>query len=174
MDKVLDILKLAVEKEHVRRDAYLQAAENTCNALAKATFESLARDEEKHEQALKAYYDRMVAAKGWPEAGDLLEDENSLEAVKLIFKYANARIGEAAACEAGLNEVYEAAIAAERESVHLYRDAMSHATNADAKAFFGVLAEVENRHLKLLSETQEFLGDTSKWFFDEEMWIVEG
>ena len=46
MEKVLDILKLAIEKEHVRRDAYLDAAKATNNPLAKATFEALARDED--------------------------------------------------------------------------------------------------------------------------------
>ncbi|MHB8995039.1 MAG: ferritin family protein [Armatimonadota bacterium] len=174
MEKVLDILKLAIEKEHVRRDAYLDAAKATNNPLAKATFEALARDEDKHSEYLRAYYDSQTRNAGWPAVGEIVEDEGGLEAVKMIFKYANEQIAQAGACDEDLGEVYEAAIAAETESIHLYRDAMEHTTDQNARDFFALLVDVENRHLKLLSETQEFLNDTSKWFFDEEMWIVEG
>jgi rubrerythrin len=174
MEKVLDILKLAIEKEHVRRDAYNEAAQSTQNPLAKATFEALAQDEDKHAQYLRAYYDSQSKNAGWPPVGDIVEDEGGLEAVKMIFKYANEQIAQTAACDEDLGEVYEAAIAAETESVHLYRDALEHTTDQNARDFFALLVDVENRHLKLLSETQEFLNDTSKWFFDEEMWIVEG
>ena len=174
MEKVLDILKLAIEKEHVRRDAYLDAAKATNNPLAKATFEALARDEDKHSEYLRAYYDRQTRNAGWPAVGEIVEDEGGLEAVRMMFKYAIVVIALAGACDVDLGEIYEAAIAAERESIHLYRDAMEHTTDQNARDFFALLVDVENRHLKLLSETQEFLNDTSKWFFDEEMWIVEG
>jgi rubrerythrin len=174
MEKVLDILKLAVEKEHIRKDAYLEAAATTHNPLAKATFEALAADEEKHERYLRLYYDKQVANAGWPDPGGVVEDEDSLAAVQQIFKYANQRIAEAGVADEGLTEVYEAAIAAESESIHLYKDAIEHTTDANARAFFALLVEVETRHHKLLTETQEYLSDTSKWFFDEEMWIVEG
>jgi hypothetical protein len=51
---------------------------------------------------------------------------------------------------------------------------MNHATDPNAKQFFGVLVEVEKMHAKLLAETQDYLDDTSKWFFDAEHWGVEG
>lgn len=174
MEKVLDILKLAVEKEHLRKDAYLEAAANTKNPLAKATFEALAKDEEKHAAYLKAYYDRQAANKGWPAHGEIVEDEDSMAVVQQIFKYANQMIDQAGATSEDLTGVYDAAIAAENESIHLYSDAIAHTTDANAKAFFAMLVEAEKRHRQVLSETQEFLDDTSKWFFDEEMWIVEG
>jgi len=174
MEKVLDILKLAVEKEHLRQKAYEEAAANTKNPLARATFEELARDEEKHANYLKAYYDKQVANEGWPAHGEVVEDEDVMAAVQQIFKYANQMIDQAGVTSEDLTGVYEAAIAAENESIHLYSDAIEHATDPNAKAFFGMLVEAEKRHRQILSETQEFLDDTSKWFFDEEMWIVEG
>ena len=174
MEKVLAILKLAVEKEQVRRDAYLKAARDTSNQLAKATFEALAKDEDTHAHYLQSYYNEMVATAGWPDARDLMHDADSLAVVREIFKYANAQIENAGCCEEGLTEVYDAAIAAEGEAVHFYKDALAHATDEKARAFFQMLVDAESRHQQLLSETQEFLNDTSKWFFDEEMWIVEG
>ena len=174
MEKVLEILKLAVEKEQVRHEVYEQAAQNTGNQLAKATFEALAKDEEKHARYLRTYYDQMVQTAGWPDASAMIADEDSLAVVREIFKYANAQIANAGCCEEGLTEVYDAAIAAEGEAVHFYKDALEHTTDESARGFFQTLIDAERRHQQLLSETQEFLNDTSMWFFDEEMWIVEG
>ncbi|MEN6643900.1 MAG: ferritin family protein [Armatimonadia bacterium] len=174
MEKVLEILKLAVEKESMRKAAYLEAAANTTNPLAKATFEELAKDEDKHAVYLKAYYDKQVANEGWPAHGEIVEDEDSMAVVQQIFKYANQMIDQAGACSEDLTEVYEAALAAENESIHLYTDAIAHTDDPNAKAFFGMLVEAEKTHAKVLTETQDYLDDTSKWFFDEEMWIVEG
>ena len=174
MGNVVDVLKLSVEKEHMRAAIYREAAEATSNPLAKATFAALAKDEEKHEVYLKAYYDKQVAEAGWPAVGEIMEDEDSLAVVEQIFKYANAMIAKAGECSEDLSAVYDSAIAAEIESVHLYTDAMHHSTDPNAKAFFQVLVDVEKMHAKLLAETQDYLDDTSKWFFDEEHWGVEG
>jgi rubrerythrin len=174
MDNVVDILKLSVEKEHMRAAIYREAAAATTNPLAQATFEALARDEEKHEAYLKAYYDKQVAEAGWPAVDEIMDDEDSLDVVEQIFKYANAMIEKAGESSADLKAVYDAAIAAEIESVHLYTDAMNHSSDPNAIAFFQVLVDVEKMHAKLLAETQDYLDDTSKWYFDAEHWGVEG
>lgn len=174
MEKVLGILKLALERERIHQAAYLDAAAKTSNPLAQATFEALAKEEEKHAQYLKTYYDTQVTEAGWPAPGEIIEDEDTRAVVQEIFKYANQRIEQAGACNEDLTGVYDAAIEAENESIHFYSDAVQHTNDENAKAFFAILLESEKQHVKLLSETQEFLNDTSKWFFDEEMWIVEG
>ncbi|MCE5237057.1 hypothetical protein LLH23_01015 [bacterium] len=174
MDDVLDILKLGVEKEHLRGAAYAQAAAQTHHALARATFTALAEQEAAHERYLKAYYDRQVANEGWPPPAELGVSADMRDAIKAIFAQATAQIAQAGAADAGLTEVYDAGIAAEGESVEFYTEALSKATDPNARAFFATLVKAEKMHLKLLSETQEFLDDTGKWFFDEEQWIVEG
>jgi rubrerythrin len=174
MDDVLDILKLGVDKERLRKAAYEEAAAKTHNALAKATFAALAEQEAAHERYLKAYYDKQVAQAGWPVPDELGVQDDMMAVAKTVFEQASAQIAQTAAQDEGITEVYEAGIAAERESVAFYTDALSRATDPNAQAFFAVLVKAEKLHLKLLSDTQEFLDDTAKWFFDEEQWIVEG
>ena len=174
MDDVLDILKLAVDKERMRKAAYEQAAAATHHALARLTFASLAKQEAAHERYLKAYYGKQVAQEGWPAPGEMGVQDDMMEVVKEIFKQATAQIKEAGAKDEGLTAVYDAGIAAESESVEFYTDALSRATEPNAQAFFETLVKAEKLHLKLLIDTQEFLDDTEKWFFDEENWIVEG
>lgn len=174
MDDVVEILKLAVDKERMRKSAYLEAAEKTHNPLARATFTSLAGEEDKHEQYVKAYYDRQMADQGWPAPAEMGVEDDTMAVVREIFKRATAKIEQAGQKDEGLTEVYDASIAAEAESIEFYEDAYEKATDANAKAFFAVLVRAEKLHLKLFSETQEFLDDTGKWFFDEEQWIVTG
>jgi len=174
MDDVRDILKLAVDKERMRKAAYAEAAEKTDNALAKATFASLATEEEKHERYLQVYYDKQMANEGWPAPEELGVEDDIMGTVREVFKQATAQIAQAGGLSAELTAVYDAGIAAEAESVAFYADALKQATDPNARKFFEVLVRAEQMHLKLLSETQEFLDDTSKWFFDEENWIVEG
>ena len=174
MDDVLDILKLGVDKERMRKAAYEEAAAATHNALAKLTFAALAEQEAAHERYLKAYYDKQVAQEGWPAPSEIGVEDDMMDVVKTIFKQATAQIKEVGAKDEGLTEVYDAGIAAESESVEFYQDAASKATDPNAQAFFGILVEAEKLHLKLLSDTQEFLDDTEQWFFNEENWIVEG
>lgn len=174
MDDVVEILTLAVDKERMRKSAYLEAAEKTHHPLAKATFEALAKQEDDHERYLTAYYDKQVASQGWPAPHELGVEDDTMAVVREIFKQATAQIEEAGEKDEGLTEVYDASIAAEAESIEFYEDAYEKATDPNAKAFFAVLVHAEKLHLKLLSETQEFLDDTGKWFFDEEQWIVTG
>lgn len=174
MDDVLEILKLGVDKERMRKAAYEGAAASTHHALAKLTFESLAKQEEAHQRYLEAYYAKQVAKEGWPPPEEIGVKDDMMEVVREIFKQATAQITRTAQRDEGLTEVYDAGIAAESESIEFYQDAASKATDPNAKAFFEVLVKAEQLHLKLLSDTQEFLDDTEKWFFDEEQWIVEG
>jgi rubrerythrin len=174
MDDVRDILKLAVDKERFRKAAYLDAAEKTTNALAKATFASLAAEEDKHERYLTAYYDKQMANEGWPAPGELGVEDDIMATVREIFKQASAQIETAGEANTELTEAYMAGIAAESESVEYYSDALAHATDPNARAFFDIIARAEKMHLKLLSDTLEYLNDSTRWYMDEEGWIVEG
>ena len=73
-----------------------------------------------------------------------------------------------------LDDVYRAAMAAERDSIELYSKGLEQATDPNARAFFGVLVKAERWHLELLVNTEKYLDDTSGWHFDQEQWIVEG
>jgi len=175
MDNVMDILRLAREKETVRQAAYEQAAAIATNPLIKATFSSLAGEEAKHARYVQVYYDKQVANEGWPAPEELGIDEDFAKVIEQIFHEANEAIkATAAEAKAELHEAYEAGIAAEQESVEFYSDALSQATDPNAIRFFTVLVKAEKLHYKLLSESQKFVDDPSFWFFEQEHWIVEG
>jgi len=175
MDDVLDILKLGREKESQRQAAYEDAARAASNPLAVNTFSALAKEEQKHARYLEAYYQKQVANEGWPPPAEMgVEDVGLAETVKQVIAAANAQIKDVALRHEDLTDVYNAAMAAERESIQLYSDGLDKATDPNAKAFFTILVKAERWHLELLSNSQEYLDDTSMWNFEEEQWIVEG
>lgn len=175
MDKLTDILKVAVEKEFARKEMYEAAAAQATNPLVKSTFAALAREEDKHAAFVQAYYDKQVASEAWPAPAEIGADYDFRDIIKAIFGQANAAIAATGAKPAAeLSEVYDAAIAAELESVHYYTDALQHATDPTAREFFTVLVEQEKLHHKLLKDTQQYLDDPSAWYFQQEQWSVEG
>lgn len=175
MDKLTSILQLAIEKEKARKAMYEEAAAQATNPLVKSTFESLAREEDKHAEFVQTYYDRQVASEAWPAPAEIGADYDFRDVIKEIFKQANEGIKAAGAkAEAELHDVYVAAIDAELESVHYYTDALNHATDPIARQFFSILVEQEKLHHKLLKDTQQYLEDPSAWYFEQEQWSVEG
>jgi len=174
-DDVLVILQQAINKEEDRRAYYEDAAQRACNPLAQQTFEFLAREEGKHAAYVQAFYGRMLADGVWPDPS-ICEEECKIaaEEIRGIFTNAQANIAGDVTCDTELAEAYNIAMQFERESITFYKGQLEAATDPNAKAFYEALVTAERMHLKLLSETEEYLSDTEKWYFDEEQWGVTG
>jgi rubrerythrin len=175
MNDLLEILKLAKEKEMVRKAAYAEAAAAATNPLVKHTFAALAKEEDKHAGYVQAYYDKQVANEGWPAPAAMGVTDDFEAVIAEIFKAASAQIkATGAQPQAELTEAYEAAIAAEEESIAFYAGALDKASDPNARAFFQILVKMEKLHLRLVTDTQLYLDDPIMWNFEEEQWIVEG
>lgn len=174
-DDVLIILQQAINKEEERKAYYDEAAQRVCNPLAQQTFEFLAKEEGKHAVYARRFYEKMQAAKGWPdfaECGD--ECKLAAEDIKAVFSAALAHIEGDVVCDTELTRTYDLGMGFERESIEFYRSQLEGATDPNARLFYEALLKAERLHLQLLSRTQEYLDDTAQWYFNEEQWIVEG
>ncbi|MBI3355003.1 MAG: hypothetical protein HY034_08985 [Nitrospirae bacterium] len=60
-EKLFEIFKIAIDKEHEASEFYTKAAQNTKDAEAKALFEKFASVELEHERALQETYMRINA-----------------------------------------------------------------------------------------------------------------
>ena len=60
-EKLFDIFKIAIDREHEAYEFYKEAAQNTKDAEAKTLFEKFASVELEHERALQETYKRMKA-----------------------------------------------------------------------------------------------------------------
>lgn len=172
---VLVILQQALNKEEDRQAYYEDAAQRACNPLAQQTFAFLADQEAKHAGFIKAYYAKMEQDGVWPDPS-MCDAECQLEAeqIKGVFSNARENIDGEVTCDTELSEAYAIAMQGERDSIDFYKTQLEAATEPNARAFYEALLHAERLHLQLLSQTEDYLNDTEKWFFDEEQWGVTG
>lgn len=172
---VLVILQQALNKEEDRKAYYEDAAQRTCNPLAQQTFTFLAGQEAKHAEYIKAYYEKMERDGIWPDPA-MCDAECKLEAeeIRQVFTNARENIDGEVTCETELADVYAIAMQGERDSITYYKEQLDAASEPNAKAFYEALLHAERLHLQLLAQTEDYLTDTEKWFFDEEQWGVTG
>lgn len=174
-DDVLVILQQAINKEDDRRAYYEDAAQRACNPLAQQTFLFLAREEARHAEFVRAYYEKMEQEGEWPDPSMCDEACHiAAEDIRSIFAEAQAGIDGDVTCDTEVADAYNIAMQFEREAISFFSEQLAAATDPNAKAFYEALVAAERMHLKLLAETDDYLNDTSKWHFDAEQWIVEG
>jgi len=128
-----------------------------------------------HATYIQQYYQMMESQGAWPDPA--MCDEQCVvaaEEIKDIFSHARDSIDGEVTCDTELAEAYSIAMQGERESITFYKDQLQAAQEPNAKAFYEALLEAERLHLQLLSQTEDYLNDTEKWFFDEEQWGVTG
>ncbi len=165
VQRLLPIIKDAMELERRGHAFYLQAAEVTGNALGKNIFLTLARDELEHLTYLDKVFRSLVSSGAMP--ADLPEPSEAAsirppshptvfpspkEATEEIW----AGTGELDALKRGIQ--------AEQDSIALYGQALADATTPEEKRLFGTLVAVEEGHLAILQGEYDYIAKTGFWF----------
>lgn len=137
--KQVDAIDLAMTREKLGHDFYLDATETTNNPSGQKVFHWLARQEQTHFNALKRLRDALVRdapeeaeqsltsskTPQWPIPGEVTESTNAQEALQM-------------------------AIEAEKASVSFYRTTEQFTPDEGAKTMFSELVREEQKHLQLL------------------------
>ena len=81
---------------------------------------------------------------------------------------------ESTACSLDEMEVFKIAMDMEKECVDFYNKHAAEATDEKEKALFEKLAQEEEEHYRVFSNTHSYLDDTGNWFMWDDHSIVEG
>lgn len=169
-----ELLRRAVQMEIDGREYYLAVAARTHNPLARHTFETLAREEDRHRGYFEAYYAAAAAGKGWPAVDELgVEAPDRLQRAETVFSEA-ASEGRAVMPEADLPEAYNHAMEMERRTIEFYQQLRDKLEGGPVQEFLSFIVDQERQHLELLSRSLDVINDPETWFFDQERWVVEG
>jgi len=158
-------METAIRMETDAIQFYTEAAEKTTHPAGKKMFETIAEDERKHLETVS----RLLKEMDLPPAGP--GDTGSITTVFETLK--DAMMEKVAATEDEL-EAFKIAMRMEKEGLEYYEKASSEAASEQEKALFERLAEEEQSHYRIFSNTYSFLNDTGNWFMWEERSIVEG
>jgi len=161
-----DIIQLARKMETDGIKFYADAALKAANPQAKRLFESFSEDEERHLGIIGDI------AKG---IGVNVDDMSMpKESIQTAFSQTDAQARERQQVTADETRAIEIAMEMERDSYRVYQNAGSEAEDQTHKSLFGRLASEENQHYEMLENTQQYLGDTQKWFLWNEWGLLTG
>lgn len=161
MEKRLDALQVALNNEMWEHEFYQKNAQRTANAIGKAMFEQIAAEELEHYERLKQLAEVWKKDEKWPETV-LLQVKNT--AVKDVLNGALNKAANDPAGDADDLAAVRKAIDFEAKGAAYYTDLRDKSTDPREKAFFALLAGIEQEHFSSLKDTEEYLIDPAGWY----------
>jgi len=155
MDRMASI-ELALKNEQTEMAYYLTEAKRSTNPLARAMFETLARDEEEHARRLRGLHDRLIAKGRWPQDVPLEVQGTS---IREVLDGLVARVSSATHCEENDIEALQKAAKFEASGAKFYATLSDACENPMEKSFFKFLAGIEREHLQSIEASLAFFHD---------------
>ncbi len=171
MEERLDALQVALTNEMWEHEFYLNNAKRTANAVGKAMFQQIAAEELEHYERLKQLAVVWEKQGKWPETlplqvkktvvGDILLD--------VVRKSATAQPSDADDLKA-----IRTAIDFEAKGAAFYARLSDESSESREKAFFALLAGIEQEHFSSLKDTEEYLTNPAGWYQKTERTGLDG
>lgn len=162
-----EALELAIQTERDGIDFYRNAAEKTADGMGKKMFLSLVADEERHLAVLqKISCEEDVCI---DDLGDVMPKMR----LKTIFSEAESGPAADTSKESDAAAL-TVAMEMEKKGYEQYAAAAKAAKDPDIKRIYERLAEEEEEHWEILSETLSFLEDTGNWYMWDEYSFPQG
>ncbi len=157
------ILEMAMKIEQEGEAFYNDAAANTEDPRGRKLFQTLARDEVIHYEALRSVYQSLRQEEGWPPVEAVERDLGKVDTPNPIFPQPEGgQTGKASTHEL---EALERGIRAEKDSIELYTKGYKESEgNETARYLYGHLIEQEESHLAILQGELDYLTGTGFWF----------
>ncbi|MBI5499059.1 MAG: ferritin family protein [Deltaproteobacteria bacterium] len=155
MDRMASI-ELALKNEQTEMAYYRAEAKRSTNPLARAMFETLARDEEEHARRLRGLHERLLAKGCWPL--DLAVEVQGTN-IRSVLDGLVARVSSAIHCEEDDIEALRKAAKFEASGAKFYATLSDACENPMEKSFFRFLAGIEREHLLSIEASLSFFQD---------------
>lgn len=159
-----EALEQAIVRERNAHRFYSEAAARATNVKGRRMFDWLASEEMGHIGLLEKQCDAFsesgtcIALDVWMSGGDISEpiDRSEFPSMSEAERELEPNASEL--------EILKQSIEREKEDVSFYTEAAEAASDENAKALLGRLAEVERGHIELLEEEYEWLSRAQSMF----------
>jgi rubrerythrin len=170
MEERLNALEIALKNEMNEHHFYRKNAERTANPVGKAMFAQIAAEELEHHERLKQLAENWKKDQKWPETLPLKVQDT---AVKSVLGKAIKGAGKTAGDADDLAAVRKA-IEFEANGAKFYAELRDKSADPREKAFFGLLAGIEQEHFASLKDTEEYFVDPGAWYQKHESSGLDG
>jgi len=171
-DRCVEILNQAIAFEEEGKKFFYERAAATTSPLEKSVLESLAKDEEGHREYLVKLRDDILAASDLSPVEAAHSHEH--KTARAIFEEAMGSTTDAKGGEDLDLSLLKNAMEVERKGFAMYSKAAAEMTSASAKNLFEHLAEEEQNHFQLLTNTHDYLADPEGWSGFNEGAMLDG
>jgi rubrerythrin len=161
----MNAMELAVQRKQNAIEHYKRAARDCDHPSGHQMFLVVLAEEMQHLEALE----KMLK-----NADTDLSGLGDLENLATIMESLRARTVTGAACSLDDMEAFKFVMDMEREDYDFYKELAAMTSDEKEKALFEELADDEEKHFEVMSETHSFLTDTGNWFMWDDHSIVEG
>jgi len=152
---------------------YKKASRKCTSKFGKKVFDSLAKDERYHVEAITKFFLTFTESNKTPAAEAVFtktRDEDNL----IVFGKSAIKLLEGISDDSDEFKAYEFAMKFEKEGYDYYKKVFDSVSDVNARALYEFLLGEEKRHYDLISNTYRYLKDPGAWFAEEEKPIVEG
>lgn len=170
MDRMSSI-ELALKNEKTEMEFYRGESQRSKNPVAKAMFDTLARDEAEHMARIKKLHGKLVDDGSWPE------DVKIEVAGTNVKEVLDGLVGKDGSTEDHDNDDVKAikrAIEFETNGEKFYAELAKASENRQEKEFFDFLSTIEREHKLSLTDTLGYLEDPESWLEEHERIGLDG
>lgn len=161
----MNAIEIATRMETDAIKFYKEASEKTSHPVGKQMFLSIVEDEKRHLQMLSDLLKGLSIK---------IADTHPMQNIKTVFEDMKDKMMQRISASNDDLEAFKIAMEMEAEGKNFYIKHMD-SLNTDAeKNLFKTLAQEEEEHFKVFSNTYNFLKDTGNWFMWEERSVIEG
>ncbi len=164
-DKTLEALQIAIQMEIDGKEYYLRVSQSSGNQLGRQLFQSLAAEEDLHQQKFKEIYNAISNRRAWPKT-DFQSDGG--KKLRTIFAKATEEMGVNIKAPATELDAIQTAMGMENKTYDFYKSQGKNAAYDVERDFYETLAAQEKEHHLVLLDYYEYLKDPAGWFVTKE------
>jgi rubrerythrin len=170
-DKTLAALKIALQMEVDGKECYLGESRQSGNEVGRRLLQSLAEEEDIHQQRLLEIYEAIRNKKAWPVVA--LQPDRGSQLRDVFFTTCELTGMNLSAGTADFG-IIETAVKREKESYDFYNRQSAQATYDAEREFYRAVAAEEREHELILLDYHEYLTNPAGWFVKKEHHSLDG
>jgi len=170
-NKIVKALQMAIQMEIDGKEYYLKASQKSRNELGKKLLQSLADEEDTHQEKFTKIYNAIRGKKAWPMI-DFQPDRG--KRLRTVFDQALEMAGSNAQALATELDAVQTAMSMENKTFDFYNGRSKEASCDAEREFYHALAAQERTHHEVLLDYYEYLKDPAGWFVKKEHPSLEG
>ncbi len=170
-DKTLEALQIAIQMEINGKEYYLKTSQESSNELGKKLLESLATEEDAHQQKFEEIYKTIRNKSAWPTT-DFQPDGG--KRLRTIFARTTEEMNPNVKALATELDAIQTAMDMENKTQDFYKSQGGNATHDAERDFYTTLAVEEREHHLILLDYYEYLKDPAGWFVRKEHPSLDG